>query len=64
MMLFTLQKYKDGVEGYQDWDWIDMYMHKVVPVHNHTFSVRGGAKGYAITPAWLIMKIMDCLRAV
>ncbi|MDH6358724.1 TonB-dependent receptor [Parabacteroides sp. PF5-9] len=38
-----LQKYKNGEPGYQDWDWIDMYMYKSVPAHNHTVSVRGGS---------------------
>jgi TonB-linked SusC/RagA family outer membrane protein len=38
-----LEKYRNGEPGYQDWDWIDMYMHKVVPSQNHTFSVRGGS---------------------
>jgi TonB-linked SusC/RagA family outer membrane protein len=39
-----LAKYKNGEPGYQDWDWIDMYMHKVVPSQNHTVSVRGGSE--------------------
>lgn len=37
-----LEKYRNGEPGYQDWDWIDMYMYKVVPAQNHTLSVRGG----------------------
>lgn len=38
----VLDKYKNGVEGYQDWDWIDMYMNKLAFATNHTLSVRGG----------------------
>ena len=38
----TIQKYKDGIEGYTDHDWIDMYLRKSVPSSNHTVSVRGG----------------------
>lgn len=37
-----LAKYKNGEPGYQDWDWIDMYMYKAVPSQNHAFTVRGG----------------------
>ncbi|MDR1783078.1 MAG: TonB-dependent receptor [Dysgonamonadaceae bacterium] len=38
-----LEKYRTGVEGYQDWNWIDMYMYKAVPQQNHNVSVRGGS---------------------
>jgi len=38
-----LEKYRTGVAGYQDWNWIDMYMYKMVPQQNHNFSVRGGS---------------------
>ncbi|MFR7516650.1 MAG: carboxypeptidase-like regulatory domain-containing protein [Bacteroides uniformis] len=34
-----LDKYKNGVEGYRDWDWIDMYMNKQAFATNHTRSV-------------------------
>ena len=37
-----LDKYKNGVEGYRDWDWIDMYMNKQAFATNHTLSIRGG----------------------
>ena len=39
-----LAKYKNGEPGYQDWDWIDMYLNDVVPSQNHTVSVRGGSE--------------------
>lgn len=39
----VLDKYKNGVEGYQDWDWIDMYMNKLASQTSHTVSVRGGS---------------------
>ena len=38
-----LAKYKAGDDPmYGDYDWLDMYIRKAVPVHNHTISVRGG----------------------
>jgi TonB-linked SusC/RagA family outer membrane protein len=40
----VLQKYRDGVEGYTDHDWLDMYLKKAVPSTNHTLSVRGGSE--------------------
>lgn len=39
----VLDKYKNGVEGYQDWDWLDMYMNKQAFQTSHTLSVRGGS---------------------
>jgi TonB-linked SusC/RagA family outer membrane protein len=39
-----LEKYRNGEPGYQDWDWIDMYMYNAVPTQNHTVSVRGGGE--------------------
>ncbi len=39
-----LEKYKNGEPGYQDWDWIDMYLYDAVPVQNHTITVRGGSE--------------------
>ena len=39
-----LGQYREGARGYEDFDWIDMYMYNVVPVNNHTFSVRGGSE--------------------
>ena len=38
-----LEKYRLGIDGHQDWDWIDMYMRRWVPQHNHTVTVRGGS---------------------
>jgi TonB-linked SusC/RagA family outer membrane protein len=38
-----LEKYRTGQPGYQDWDWIDMYMYDMVPQQNHNLSVRGGS---------------------
>ncbi len=40
----VLEKYRTGAEGYQDWDWIDMYMKKLAFQQNHTLSVRGGGE--------------------
>lgn len=40
----VLNKYKDGVDGYQDWDWIDMYMNNYAFQTSHTLSVRGGSE--------------------
>ena len=37
-----LEKYRLGIDGYVDWDWVDMYLKDAVPQHNHTVSVRGG----------------------
>ncbi len=39
-----LDKYKNGEEGYQDWDWIDMYMNKYAFQTSHTLSIRGGSE--------------------
>ncbi len=39
-----LDKYKNGVEGYQDWDWLDMYMNKTAFQTSHTLSLRGGTE--------------------
>lgn len=38
-----LDKYKNGVDGYRDWDWIDLYMNKLAFATSHTLSVRGGS---------------------
>lgn len=40
----VLEKYRTGADGYQDWDWIDMYMKKLAFQQNHTLSVRGGGE--------------------
>ncbi|MBQ9173620.1 MAG: TonB-dependent receptor [Bacteroidales bacterium] len=38
----VLDKYKAGVDGYKDWDWIDMYLKKAAFQQNHNISVQGG----------------------
>jgi TonB-linked SusC/RagA family outer membrane protein len=38
-----LEKYRTGQPGYQDWDWIDMFLYDMVPQQNHNISVRGGS---------------------
>jgi TonB-linked SusC/RagA family outer membrane protein len=38
-----LEKYRSGQPGYQDFDWIDMYMYDMVPQQSHNLSVRGGS---------------------
>lgn len=38
----TLHKYKYGLDGYLDWDFVDMFLYKVVPNQSHNISVRGG----------------------
>ena len=38
----VLQKFKDGVPGYTDINWIDLCLYKWVFQQNHNFSVRGG----------------------
>ncbi len=40
----VLEKYRIGADGYQDWDWIDLYMKKLAFQQNHTLSVRGGGE--------------------
>ena len=49
-----LDKYKNGVEGYRDWDWIDMYMNKQAFATNHTLSIRGGNEKvkYFVSAGW------------
>ncbi len=37
-----LDKYKNQVEGYRDWDWIDMYMKDYTDQTSHDITVRGG----------------------
>lgn len=38
-----LEKFKNGEPGYTNWDWIDMYFHKVTePKFTHNLSARGG----------------------
>jgi TonB-linked SusC/RagA family outer membrane protein len=37
-----LEKYKNNVPGYSDYDWIDLTMYDMVPQQNHNLSVRGG----------------------
>ncbi len=39
-----LEKYRAGVEGYQDVNWIDLTLHKWVFQETHNLSVRGGSK--------------------
>ncbi len=39
-----LEKYRQGVEGYQDVDWIDLTLSDWVFQQNHNMSVRGGTK--------------------
>jgi len=39
-----LDHYKNGDEGYEDWDWIDLALKKSYSAHSHTFSVRGGTE--------------------
>lgn len=39
----VLEKYANGEPGYQDWDWIDMYMNKFAFQTSHDVSVRGGS---------------------
>lgn len=38
-----LEKYRTGEQGYQDWDWLDMYMNKTAFQTSHDVSVRGGS---------------------
>lgn len=38
-----LEKYRNNEPGYTDNNWLDMFMHDVVPQQNHTVSVRGGS---------------------
>lgn len=40
----VLDKYKNGEDGYQDWDWMNMYMNKQAFQISHTLSVRGGSE--------------------
>lgn len=37
-----LEHYKNGDEGYPDFDWIDAYLKDATPAHSHNLSVRGG----------------------
>ena len=39
----VLEKYRLGVDGYQDWDWMDMYLKKAAFQQNHNISVQGGS---------------------
>ena len=39
----TLEKFKNGEVGYQDWDWIDMYLHDMVPQNTHSLTISGGS---------------------
>ena len=39
----VLEKYRRGEDGYQDWDWIDMYLKKAAFQQNHNVSVQGGS---------------------
>lgn len=39
-----LEKFKNGEPGYTNWDWIDMYFHKITqPKFTHNISARGGS---------------------
>lgn len=39
-----LEKFKNGEPGYTNWDWIDMYFHKITPPkYTHNISARGGS---------------------
>lgn len=40
----VLDKYKNGEPGYQDWDWLDMYMNNSAFQTSHTLSIRGGSE--------------------
>lgn len=39
-----LEKYRTGVPGYTDNNWIDMFMNKLAFQQSHTLSVRGGSE--------------------
>ncbi len=39
----VLEKYRTGADGYQDWDWIDLYMKKAAFQQNHNVSLQGGS---------------------
>ena len=39
-----LEKYRTNQPGYQDFDWIDLYLYDMVPQQSHNFSVRGGSE--------------------
>ena len=39
-----LEKYRLGIDGHRDWDWVDMFMKDNAFQQNHTVSVRGGTQ--------------------